>query len=388
MKKFLSMILVLGLSATLLAGCGGSSDTADSGNSGDTAAEGNDAGYNTLNIIAAHGSTETVAQHTSYVYLKELLEERSGGAITMDIYPNQQLGGDREYTEACVQGNVTMGAPSPAAIAALCPSLNAFETPFLFSDYETARATMDSDAGKALLDSLEQYGLKGLGYYENGFRNLTCNKEINTLADLKGLKIRTMENNVHLAIWQALGANPSPLALSLIHISKCCTSAFLHYGEKAMEQIRNHVDGYELQQVTLGIVITAGMVSNLTVETVKNEYFYNDSIAHGFYYGCTVCPGAHKHLHGELVSMGILVLLTLDKQFETRDRLFPFYKALGLPMTMEAIELPESDLPTLVDKAATMDNWHYVPTPITKEQFTQAILDTDKAAKAWLAANK
>ena len=57
-------------------------------------------------------------------------------------------------------------------------------------------------------------------------------------------------------------------------------------------------------------------------------------------------------------------------------------------MTMEAIELPESDLPTLVDKAATMDNWHYVPTPITKEQFTQAILDTDKAAKAWLTANK
>ena len=60
MKKFLSLILVLGLSATLLAGCGGSSDTADSGDSGD-AAEGNDAGYNTLNIIAAHGSTETVS---------------------------------------------------------------------------------------------------------------------------------------------------------------------------------------------------------------------------------------------------------------------------------------------------------------------------------------
>ena len=173
-----------------------------------------------------------------------------------------------------------------------------------------------------------------------------------------------------------------------VAVARSCTSAFLHFGVKAMEQIRNHVDGYELQQVTLGIVITAGMVSNLTVETVKNEYFYNDSIAHGFYYGCTVCPGAHKHLHGELVSMGILVLLTLDKQFETRDRLFPFYKALGLPMTMEAIELPESDLPTLVDKAATMDNWHYVPTPITKEQFTQAILDTDKAAKAWLTANK
>ena len=172
-------------------------------------------------------------------------------------------------------------------------------------------------------------------------------------------------------------------------IAKCCTSAFLHYGEKAMEQIRNHVDGYELQQVTLGIVITAGMVSNLTVDTsVKNEYFYNDSIAHGFYYGCTVCPGAHKHLHGEVVSLGILVLLTLDKQFEKRDSLFPFYKALGLPMTMEAIELTEADLPTLVEKSSSMDNWNYVPTPITKEQFTQAILDTDKAAKEWLAAHQ
>ncbi|MDD3346202.1 iron-containing alcohol dehydrogenase family protein [Oscillibacter sp.] len=171
-------------------------------------------------------------------------------------------------------------------------------------------------------------------------------------------------------------------------IARCCTPAFLNYGVKAMEQIRNHEDGYELQQVVLGIVITAGMVSNLTVETHNNDYFYNDSIAHGFYYGCTVCPGAHKHLHGEVVSLGILVLLTLDKQFAQRDKMFPFYKALGLPMTMDDIELPLSDLPTLVDKSATMSNWNYVPTPITKEQFTQAILDTDAAAKAWLAANK
>lgn len=171
-------------------------------------------------------------------------------------------------------------------------------------------------------------------------------------------------------------------------IARCCTPAFLNYGVKAMEQIRNHEDGYELQQVVLGIVITAGLVSNMTVETHHNDYFYNDSIAHGFYYGCTVCPGAHKHLHGEVVSLGILVLLTLDQQFEQRDKMFPFYKALGLPMTMADIELPESDLPTLVEKSASMSNWNYVPTPITKEQFTQAILDTDKAAKAWLAANQ
>ena len=171
-------------------------------------------------------------------------------------------------------------------------------------------------------------------------------------------------------------------------IARCCTGPFLKYGAKAMEQIRNHVDGYELEQVVLDIVITAGMVSNLTVETTSNAYFYNDSLAHCFYYGCTVCPGAHKHLHGEVVSLGILVLLTLDKQFERRDSLFPFYKSIGLPMTMADIELTEADLPTLLAKCVTMSNWNYTPYPITEEQFTQAILDTDKAAKEWLAANK
>ncbi|MCI8809245.1 MAG: iron-containing alcohol dehydrogenase family protein [Oscillibacter sp.] len=170
-------------------------------------------------------------------------------------------------------------------------------------------------------------------------------------------------------------------------LARCCTPAFLKFGEKAMEQIQNHEDGYELQQVTLAIVITAGLVSNLTVET-HGAYFYNDSLAHCFYYGTTVCPGAHKHLHGEVVSLGILVLLTLDGQIERRNSLFPFYKAIGLPMTLDAIELTEADMPTLLDKCVAQKNWYYVPSPVTREQFEQAIWDTDMAAKEWLAANK
>ena len=102
MKKFLSLILVLGLSATLLAGCGGSNgSSSNTGDSGD--AESNESGYNTLNIIAAHGATEAVAEHAAFVKFKELVEDRSGGAVTVDIYPNQQLGGAREYTESLPQ---------------------------------------------------------------------------------------------------------------------------------------------------------------------------------------------------------------------------------------------------------------------------------------------
>ena len=216
MKKFLSLILVLGLSASLMAGCGGGQEEtpADEG-SGDGAADAS--GYTTLNIIAAHGAAETTSENLSFLKFEELIEERSGGAVTVDLYPNQQLGGDREYTEAATQGNVTMGGPSTANIAPFVPALNAFETPFLFSDRETVYAALDSDAGQALLDSLESAGLKGLGYFENGFRHLTCNKDINPLADLNGLKIRVMENEIHLAIWTALGANPGPLAFGELY---------------------------------------------------------------------------------------------------------------------------------------------------------------------------
>ena len=221
MKKFLSLILVLGLSATLLAGCGGKKEEAPaasgSNSSSTQVAAPADEGFDKLNIIAAHGASEATSEHASFVKFKELVEEKSGGAVTVDLYPNQQLGGDREYTEAATQGNVTMGGPSTANIAPFVPALNAFETPFLFSDRDTAYKALDSDAGKALLDSLESAGLKGLGYFENGFRHLTCNKDINTLADLKGLKIRVMENEVHLAIWTSLGANPSPLAFGELY---------------------------------------------------------------------------------------------------------------------------------------------------------------------------
>lgn len=138
MKKFLSLVLVLGLSAALLAGCGGSSNEEPAGDSGESG--GDASGYDTLNIIAAHGAAETTSENLSFLKFEELIEERSGGAVTVDLYPNQQLGGDREYTEAATQGNVTMGGPSTANIAPFVPALNAFETPFLFSDRETAYA--------------------------------------------------------------------------------------------------------------------------------------------------------------------------------------------------------------------------------------------------------
>ena len=111
MKEFLSLILVLGLSATLLAGCGGSKTDAPASTDATT-----DASYNKLNIIVAHGAAETTSEHASFLKFKESIEEKSGGSVTVDLYTNQQLSGDREYTEIVTQGNVTRAPPPPQTL--------------------------------------------------------------------------------------------------------------------------------------------------------------------------------------------------------------------------------------------------------------------------------
>lgn len=173
-----------------------------------------------------------------------------------------------------------------------------------------------------------------------------------------------------------------------VAVARCCTGPLTGYGAAAMDQIRKHIAGYELEQATLAIVITAGLVSNLTIGDEGKAYFYNSSIEHGFYYGATLCPGSHKHLHGEVVSLGILVMLTLDKQFEKRDSLFPFYHSIDLPITLDQIEMTRDELGKVAEKAASVIEWDAVAYPITEEQFIQAIIDTDEAGKAYLASLK
>ena len=163
-------------------------------------------------FTAAHGAPTETALHLGWVKFKEVLEAETNGAIQVDIFPNQQMGGDREYTEAVQLGNLTAGSPSSSPLAGFAREFYALDVPFIFTNREDVYAKLDGEAGQLLLDSLEKYNMKGLVYYENGFRNLTANKQILSPDDLKGLKLRVMENRIHLLTWSTLGANPTPLA--------------------------------------------------------------------------------------------------------------------------------------------------------------------------------
>lgn len=164
-------------------------------------------------ISAGIGLNDKSAQYQSMKYFKELAEKNSDGRITVDLYHSSQLGDDREMMEALQMGTQEMTCPSTAPIAPFVNGFKVFDLPFLFPTYEAADYVLDGPVGQDLLNQLPKIGLIGLAYWENGYRQLTNSKTaVSSPADCKGLKIRTMENPIHLAAWKALGANPTPMA--------------------------------------------------------------------------------------------------------------------------------------------------------------------------------
>ncbi len=157
-------------------------------------------------------------QHPTYLGCKEferIVEEKLPGKYDVQVYGNAQLGDDVRATEAVRMGTLEMVATSASPLTGLVPAFNVFDLPFIVPSYAAADAVYDGKVGAKLAVDLEPKGIKLLCYMENGFRQLTNSKrEVKTPADLKGLKIRTMQNPIHLAAWKALGANPTPMPFS------------------------------------------------------------------------------------------------------------------------------------------------------------------------------
>jgi len=141
------------------------------------------------------------------------LEELSDGAFTGEIAPSGQLGGERDMIEGLQIGSLDLVITSSGPLGNFVPEVYALDLPFLFRDYEHARATLDGEIGKELLAKIDENQLVGLAWSENGFRHVTNSQHaVRTPADLDGLKLRTMENQVHMQAFSRMGAAPTPMA--------------------------------------------------------------------------------------------------------------------------------------------------------------------------------
>ena len=132
---------------------------------------------------------------------------------TCQHFPNSALGGEREMIEAVQLGTQDLANVSTGALGNFVPEVKIVDIPFLFRDYDHARKVMDGPIGQDLLKKMPAKGLIGLAWTENGFRHMTNNKRpIVTAADASGLKLRTMENKVHMAGYKTFGILPTPMA--------------------------------------------------------------------------------------------------------------------------------------------------------------------------------
>ena len=146
------------------------------------------------------------------IIFKAFVEDWSNGNILVENFPEGQLGGDRDAIEGVKLGTIQMTCASAGIYATLAPKLGVTSLPYVFKNFEEVWAFLDSDINKQIDATLIPEGLRILGYFDNGFRCLTNSKRpINTVEDVKGLKIRTPENPVLLATINQLGASASPL---------------------------------------------------------------------------------------------------------------------------------------------------------------------------------
>ena len=148
----------------------------------------------------------------------KIVERESAGAFKVQVFTDGVLGGDRQTLEALQMGNVHCTSVSTGPIAAFVPAFDVFDLPCLFKDKPSAFKVVDGPIGQELLDKLPAVGLIGMNYWENGFRHVTNNKHaIKTAEDIKGLKIRTLESQLHVDTWKQLGANPTPMSFSQLY---------------------------------------------------------------------------------------------------------------------------------------------------------------------------
>lgn len=163
-------------------------------------------------IKVGHGAAESFHMHRALLHFEELVEAGSNGEIDVQIFPSSQMGPDREMIEGVQTGVLEMAIPPSSFFAGWDPAFAVIELPYMYASKDIAFEVLEGEAGDSMIARVENQGLVGLGWLELGVRNVTNNvRPIATPADLEGVKLRTMQVPAHVATFQALGANPTPM---------------------------------------------------------------------------------------------------------------------------------------------------------------------------------
>ena len=171
-----------------------------------------------FNLKLGHAVNTTDGQHAAAVKMADLVKQRTNGDVEIAIYPANQLGNDAAMINGARGGTIDIVSSGASNYNGIVANTAAMELPFVFRSASHAYSVLDGAVGTGVLNELAPHGLKGLAYWENGWRAFTNNKRpVKTPDDLKGLKIRSTPNPYHIQAFKLLGMNPSPMAIAELY---------------------------------------------------------------------------------------------------------------------------------------------------------------------------
>ncbi len=225
MRKLTVLILALSLLAVACGGDSGETTTTTAAQTTTTAAAAAEEPAATttaapspvddlpeLTVNVGHSGAPDGFADVASVRFKQLVEERSQGKITVEVFPSGQLGGERELVEGAQIGSVDMAVVLAGILESFVPDFGVLNLPYLFDNRDHVFSTLDGEVGEGLLGLLDDVQLKGYAFGEFGFRSMmTAPRPINTPADLDGIKIRVPESDLYIETMSRLGATPTPI---------------------------------------------------------------------------------------------------------------------------------------------------------------------------------
>ncbi len=167
---------------------------------------------NTKSLKLAHGLDVTHSVHKGMEYMAKLVAEKSDGKLTIEIYPSQQLGTERQCLELLQIGSLSMTKVSGAVIENFAPNIQVLSLPYIFKSREHAYKVLDGPIGKGLLEQSQDYWLRGLTYFDAGQRSFYTKEPVRTPEDLDGMKIRVQESVTAMNLVRALDGAPTPIS--------------------------------------------------------------------------------------------------------------------------------------------------------------------------------
>jgi tripartite ATP-independent transporter DctP family solute receptor len=172
-------------------------------------------GAQTVKLRMAHSGAEAETQHAAALEFAKQVKARTNGQLEIQVFPGSTLGNDNAAIAGVRGGTIDLTTSGTPYYTGMVGRMNVLDLPYIFNSAEHAYKVLDGSIGRGLLDELESHNLKGLAYWEVGFRSLTNSRRpVRTPEDIKGLKVRTTPNPAHIKAFQLFGANPTPMPLA------------------------------------------------------------------------------------------------------------------------------------------------------------------------------